>query len=143
MPYEYVEDAFAADIGFRATGRSLEALFTAAADATMNVMVTDLDEVSGLVQKRIRLEAASTEMLLFDFLGEVVFYKDAEQLLLRVREIAISGHPEGTALTAVLRGEPIDPERHHLGVDVKAVTLHRFKVERTGDRWSATVVLDI
>jgi protein archease len=143
MPYEYEEDAFTADIGFKATGRTREELFSAAVDATLNVMVADVEALSGRVQKRIRLEAASIEMLLFDLLGEVIFHKDAERLLLRVHRIILSDVPEGMILEAELRGEPIDPGRHLLGVDVKAVTLHCFKVERTTEGWRASVVLDV
>ena len=40
-------------------------------------------------------------------------------------------------------GEPIDPQRHRLRVDVKAVTLHRFSIEKTAQGWEATVILDI
>jgi SHS2 domain-containing protein len=143
MPYEYLEDAFIADIAFRATGRTREELFTMAADATLNVMVTDLNDITGLEEKPIRLAAASLEMLLFDFLSELVFYKDAQRLLLRVERIALSDPPQGVSLTATLRGDPIDPERHRLGVDVKAVTLHHFKVAEMPEGWSATVVLDV
>ena len=40
-------------------------------------------------------------------------------------------------------GEAIDPGRHRLRVDVKAVTLHGFSVQSTTDGWEARVILDI
>ena len=40
-------------------------------------------------------------------------------------------------------GEPIDPVRQRLRVDVKAVTLHRFKLEKNAGGWDAFVILDI
>jgi len=46
-------------------------------------------------------------------------------------------------LVATLRGERIDPDRHGLRADVKAVTLHGFSLVRRGSGWEATVVLDI
>jgi SHS2 domain-containing protein len=53
--------------------------------------------------------------------------------------------PRGSALVleAEARGEPLDPARHRLLADVKAVTLHRLRVERTVRGWEASVVLDI
>ena len=42
-----------------------------------------------------------------------------------------------------MRGEEIVPDRHDLIVDVKAVTLHRYRVEETPDGWESTVILDI
>jgi SHS2 domain-containing protein len=46
------------------------------------------------------------------------------------------------SLTAAAWGETIDPSRHELLVDVKAVTLHRFRVEKASRGWEATVILD-
>jgi SHS2 domain-containing protein len=44
---------------------------------------------------------------------------------------------------AIAVGEAIDPTRHQLAGDVKAVTMHRLRVVHTEDGWQATVVLDI
>jgi SHS2 domain-containing protein len=46
-------------------------------------------------------------------------------------------------LNAVTTGEAIDRDRHEQRVDVKAVTLHRFQLEKTDDGWTAMVILDI
>ena len=46
-------------------------------------------------------------------------------------------------LSSSLWGEQIDPVRHHLRADVKAVTKHLFKIEKEDNQYKATVVLDI
>lgn len=143
MPHTFFEDEFTADIAFTATGRTPEELMVAAADATMNVMVEDVADIAGREKKDIRVEAASLDMALFDLLQELVFYKDAEELLLRLAKVEITEADDRIVVTAEAWGEKIDRERHQLLVDVKAVTLHRFKVEETAGGWSATVVLDI
>lgn len=38
---------------------------------------------------------------------------------------------------------PLDPDRHQQRVDVKAVTLHQFHLEKTNGGWIAQVILDI
>lgn len=71
-------------------------------------------------------------MLLFDFLESMIYYKDAENLLLRARQVKIAQELKVRfSLNSTLTGEPIDLARHRLRVDVKAVTLHRFKLEKT------------
>jgi len=51
---------------------------------------------------------------------------------------------DGTfVLEAEACGEPLDTARHRLLVDVKAVTLHRLRVERTSSGWEAFFVLDV
>ena len=52
------------------------------------------------------------------------------------------GFPIGV-VAATDAGEVMDPERHDLVVDVKAVTLHEFRVARDKREWNAFVILDI
>jgi SHS2 domain-containing protein len=143
MPYEYSEEAATADIAFRASGRTLEDAFKAAADATMNVMVEDLESIRPEVERQMEVESDSPEMLLFNFLNEIIYYKDAEGLLLRVRSIRIEHNGRHSVLHAKADGEKIEPERHQTRVDVKAVTLHRFSLTRIDNGWEAFAILDI
>jgi SHS2 domain-containing protein len=143
MPYEFLEEAATADIAFRAWGASLEEVFLAASDATMNVMIDNLDSLQFKDARPLRLENSALDMLLFDLLQELIYYKDAEQLLLRVREARILQDQGQWRLTGQAQGEKLDPERHQQRVDVKAVTLHHFQLEHTGQGWIASVILDI
>ena len=143
MPYKYLDHIAIADTAFEATGATLEEMFTSAADATMNVMVADLDTIANQHQKTINLTNDALDMLLFQFLQEFVFYKDAEQLLLRPQTLQITHTPPTYTLTAQLSGQTINPQIHELVTDIKAVTLHRLKVEKIKSTWTATVVVDI
>jgi SHS2 domain-containing protein len=143
MPYRYIPDIAIADVAFEAWGGTLEELFVAAADATMNVMVADLATVAEPLARTIRAEDTEVDMLLFQLLQELIFLKDAERLLLRVKAIEIRRIDGLYTLEAVARGEELDPARHDLVVDVKAVTLHRYRVNKTPGGWEAAVILDI
>lgn len=143
MPYEYLDDIAIADVAFRAWSESLEGLFVAAAEAALNVMVDNPESIRDAIRREIRLSADSIEMLLFELLQELIYWKDAEQQLMRVSDVRISAADGGFSIACLGRGETMDPSRHALLVDVKAVTLHRFLVHPTSDGWEATVVLDI
>ncbi len=143
MPYHYLEEIGTADIAFEATGRDLPELFMAAADATMNVMIDNLDGIEPSETLQIELSNDNIDLLLFDLLQELIFLKDAERLLLRIREVQVVERDENYFVKATAEGEPLDAERHHQRADVKAVTLHDFSVERTEDGWKARVLLDI
>ena len=57
----------------------------------------------------------------------------------------ISDFPEnrpGYSL-ATLQGEPLDPARHPIDTEIKAVTYHQIAVEQVGGRWQARVIFDI
>ena len=143
MPYHYLEDVGTADIAFEATGHDLPELFSAAADATLNVMIENLDAIQSREARRFELNNEKIDMLLFDFLQELIYLKDADRLLLRVRQAQIRKKDGHYFLEATVAGEPLDAARHHQRADVKAVTLHQFQVAETDDGWKATVILDI
>jgi len=143
MPYHYLEEIGTADIAFEATGRDLPELFTAAADATMNVMIDNLDAIEPRETRQIELSNDKIDMLLFDFLQELIYFKDANRLLLRIREVQIDEKDDAYSLNASAAGESLDPARHRQRADVKAVTLHDFRVEKSDDGWKASVLLDI
>ena len=143
MPYHYLEEIGTADIAFEATGRDLPELFRDAADATMNVMIDNIDAIQPVETRQIELSNDKLDMLLFDFLQELIFLKDAERLLLRIREVQITERDENYFVKATAEGEVLDAERHHQRADVKAVTLHDFSVEKVNDGWKAKVLLDI
>ncbi len=143
MPYRYLEDIATADVAFAATGETREELFAACAAALLHVLVENPEAVEPRETLPLTLEHAELDLLLFAFLQEFVFYKDARRLLLRPADLTVSPTDEGVTLTARLAGERIDPTRHHLGVDVKAVTLHHFQVRQTTSGWEATVILDV
>jgi SHS2 domain-containing protein len=143
MPYRYLEEVGTADIAFEATGRDLTELFTAAADATVNVMIDNLDAIEPRETRKIELSSDKIDMLLFDFLQELIYFKDAKRLLLRVREAQIEHKNEEYFLKTKVAGEQLDDARHQQRADVKAVTLHGFSVEKRNDNWKAKVLLDI
>lgn len=130
-------------MAFEAWGGTPEETFVCAGDATMNVMVDALDAIAPRESRSIELASDALDMLLFELLQELIYYKDAEQLLLRVHSLRIEQREGSYRLLAEARGEKIDRERHPLNVDVKAVTLHRFAVEKTPKGWRAAVILDI
>jgi SHS2 domain-containing protein len=143
MSYHFLEEIGTADIAFEATGRDLAELFSAAADATMNVMIDNLDAIEPRETRHIELSNDKIDMLLFDFLQELIYFKDAERLLLRVREVHIEEKEEEYFLKGKAAGETLDAARHHQRADVKAVTLHDFSVEKADGGWKARVLLDI
>ncbi|MBD1892783.1 archease [Coleofasciculus sp. FACHB-SPT9] len=143
MPYEFLEDVATADIAFHAWGKDLEELFITAGDATINVMIDNLDAIAQTETRTFSLENDELDMLLFNFLQEFIYYKDSELLLLRAQQVEISEKDGVHQLSAVTTGEKLDSDRHQQRVDVKAVTLHQFQLEKTDDGWTAMVILDI
>ncbi len=143
MPYEFLADVAIADIAFRAWETDLEELFKAAGDAVINTMIDNLEAIALNETRTFNLENDTLDLLLFNFLQELVYYKDSELLLLRAQQVHVEEKEGNYYLIATTQGERLDRDRHHQLVDVKAVTLHRFQLEKTDDGWTAMVILDI
>jgi SHS2 domain-containing protein len=143
MPFEYRGDIAHADIAFNAWAETLDKLFEEAARATMQVMVENWADIRPQEKVELKLDQSNEEMLLFDFLNELIFYKDARKLVLLPSRISIEQSEEEWSLQATLQGEEIDPARHRLNTDVKAVTMLRFALTKVKEGWRATVVLDV
>lgn len=143
MPFRFLDEIATADVAFEVWGESREELFASAADALLLTMVATPEEVAPRQELTLRMEHEELDLLLFTFLQELVFLKDARRLLLHAAALRIDEREGVFHLEAVVRGEEIDTRRHHLLVDVKAVTLYRLRIVSEDAVWKGTVVLDI
>ena len=138
MKYKFLDHT--ADIMFEAYGNSLNKLFENAALATEITMV-NLRQIKPRIKKEINLENEDLENLLFDFLAELIYLKDAELLLFSKAKIKIE-KKEKYKLKALLGGEKLT-NKHDQKVDVKAVTYHKFEIKKLNNKYVAKVILDI
>jgi SHS2 domain-containing protein len=128
-----------ADLGLRVRAPDLDTLFAEAAACLFSAVVEDVGAVRPERDVRIELAGADREYLLFDWLRDLLLRFDADHLLFS--RFAVTVRDDGLSGTAW--GEPIDPARHVLSHEVKAITYHELKVEPTPDGWLAEVIVDI
>lgn len=128
-----------ADLGLRIRAADLDTLFVEAAQALFSAIVEDLASVRPGQRIEVTLQGKDREYLLFDWLRELLYHLDAERLLFGKFEV----HVRDDGLTASAWGEPIDPSRHNLEHEVKAITYHGLRVEKIGAGWEAEVIVDI
>jgi SHS2 domain-containing protein len=139
--WRVVEDVALADCALDLEGESLDDLFETAALALAALMV-DPATVAVTLDRAIALEAAELDLLLYDFLSELIFLKDRDRAVFPRCRASVGGE-EPFHLRAVLGGGTIDPERTILRADAKAVTFHQFALERAATGWRARLVIDI
>ena len=128
-----------ADLGLRIRADDLNALFAEAGCALFSVIVENLDEVRPDREVAFEIEAEGTEELLRDWLAELLWRFYADHLLLARFNVEV----HGTQLKATARGETVDPKRHQLDAEIKAITYHGLKVEHGADGWLAEVIVDV
>lgn len=134
-------DLIPGEAAFIAYGSTLSELFSNAASALFSIMV-ELSSVESKVERSVDLADPDQESLLIDFLSELVYLKDAEAMLFSRFEVKVEKKEE-CRLHASILGESIDPNKHKLGVDVKAVTIHRYEFNQLTEGYSAQIILDV
>ncbi len=127
---------------FEAYGKSLDELFENAAMAVSESMVKTKD-VKPKIAKTVKLQNAKLEMLLFDFLSELLYLKDAEQLVFSEFKVKITEKNGKFFLQAELKGDKLNMKTQEFRNDVKAITLHLFEVKKENGQWKAKVIVDI
>ena len=138
--HRFLEDIAIADTAFEAKGNTPQELFLASADALFATMV-DPSTVIPRHTQTIEFHAEDLSELLYQWLSEIVFLKDANAMVFCEADVTVQDGPTWT-LTGHVRGDSVQND-HLLGSDVKAVTKHMYDVSHDGNEWVARVVLDI
>ncbi len=135
MKYKFLEHT--ADAKFLAYGKNLEEAFSNAAIAMFSVM-TDVNKIKPLVEKKIEVKANDNEGLLYGFLEQLLILLDTEGFLLnKVKEIKIKDNK----LNAIVVGDKFK-ETYELHGDVKAVTYHEMEIKKEKNKIVIQVVVD-
>jgi SHS2 domain-containing protein len=137
--YEIIDTT--ADIGVRAFGKGLPGIFESVAMAMFD-LTTDTSKVNCKRELNIELDANDIDRLLVDFLNQLLYYKDTENLVFascNVHYVRVKGN--GYTMHATVHGEEFDPRRFISGKDIKAATYHKLDInEKAG---YAIVIFDI
>jgi len=137
IQWEHLEHG--ADIGVRGYGRDPAEAFARAALA-MSAVVTDPKLVEPRVTVEVECEAEDYDLLLLDWLNEIIYQMATRNMLFGRYEVRIDDH----RLEARLHGETADPPRHQPAVEIKGATMTELAVYRAGDgRWIAQCVIDV
>lgn len=127
-----------ADIGVRGVGPNKAAAFEQAARA-LTAVVVDPDQVRPLKDVTIECMAPDDELLLVDWLNELVYEMAVRGMVFSRFEVNL----EEGRLQATAWGEPFDRERHSAAVEIKGATYTALDVRREGGRWVAQCVVDV
>jgi SHS2 domain-containing protein len=120
-------------------GASFAEIATDGAKALFDI-ITDRSTVRSESNVRINVRADTNEQLLVAWLTELLFLHETELWLFSRFEIK---RAERNGIEAEAWGERLDPDRHPIDREVKAVTYHRLGLEREKDRLRTTIVFDL
>ena len=128
-----------ADLGIEACGKTLAEAFEQAACGLTSVIL-DPASVRQVESRPVRIEAGDRQQLLVRWMTEVLYLYDGLNFAPRTFRIE---RLSTRSLAAQVRGEPFDPGRHTVRLDVKAITYHQLRIRRRAPGYWLQVFLDI
>lgn len=137
MSYEILDHT--ADAKFETRGETLEEAFSEAVNAFAEIVGGG----GGSTRHSIEVESESHEALLFDFIDELIFLQETENVAIaRPEELSIKETENGYKLEATLWTDPINSEQGLL--EIKAPTYSEMEVDYVkGEGWKIVTVMDI
>ena len=128
-----------ADIGVRGYGDSVAEAFKQAALAFSSV-ITELDKIEPTTCLSVECEAPDYDVLLVDWLNELVYQMAIERMLFSTFNVVISG----CYLEAEICGEKASQQKHQPAVEIKGATFTELKVyQNSNGEWVAQCIVDV
>lgn len=135
--WEHYEDG-GTGIGVRGFGSTQGDAFVQAALA-LTAAVTHPAGVAPRERVVLRCEAPTEDLLLEAWLDAVRRRMKSSRMLFSRFEVWL----DGPRLTARAWGEPVNPQRHPLRLELKRPRLHTPRVARHGEGWMAQAIMDV
>ncbi len=127
-----------ADEGIRGEGETLAEAFEQAAIA-LTAVVTEPELVAPRIPVSIEATDDDPDFLFLAFLNAIIYEMAVRRMLFHHVDVTI----EGSHMSAVAHGEPVDIARHQPAVEVKGATATELFVGQNNGRWRAQCVVDV
>ena len=134
-----------ADVCIRVWGGSWRELLEEAARGMVSHIV-DINSVSDKETREIEIEGEDEEELLLNWLREIIYLIECGMVFCRFRVREDNFSDNGTdnyRFYGSLGGEKLDPSRHDICTDIKAVTRHGLSVKKKDDLWETFILFDV
>ena len=132
--YEEIEHT--ADLALRCGGPDLDTFFRSAAMGMYHLMGIGKMPAKATETRTVTLDAMDRESLLVDWLGELAYLAETQNLMFGTIQFQTLS---ATRIEAVLTGSRVS----HIEKVIKAVTYHNLTIQKTQEGYAATVVFDV
>ncbi len=127
------------DLAVKIFGNSQAELFANSGFALFDLM-TQIENVEVKEHMTLEVEGADRDDLVVNWMRELLYLYQGSGYLLKefvVQEV------KDTYIRGEVSGEKFDPDRHEIQREIRAVVSHQSRMEKTGNQWTAQVVLEL
>ena len=141
MKFEYLKDEATADLAIKSYGKNLKEAFENSASAVCEA-ICDIKTIDEQEIKLVKKSSKDLKMLLYDFLEEIIFLQDSENLVFK--RVKIDEFDElNPRLSAVFYGETFDKTKHVAKTHIKAITYFDMAISMEKGKVGIKFVVDV
>lgn len=141
MKYEYLEDEATADLAIKAYGKTLKESFENSASAVCNA-ISDTKKIDEQEIKLVKKKSDNINMLLYEFLEEILFLHDSENLIFK-RIIVDELDEKNNSISAIFYGETFDAKKHVPKAHIKAITYFDMQIKKEKNEFVIKFIADV
>lgn len=127
-----------ADVAIAGEGMTIGDAFAAIADGMAAAICDEWPDCGDTIE--LSVTAEDLDGLLFDYLDELIYLRDVENVLPVENDATVLEHDGGWKLTGSFRGVPVTAVRAR---EIKAPTYADMEIRSTDSGWQAVAVLDV
>jgi SHS2 domain-containing protein len=103
-------------------------------------LITEVHAIRHIDTRGIEVEAGDLSALMVKWLSKLNYQHVTEHRLFGKFQIIDINEK---SLVAVVRGERLDPARHQIFTEIKAVTFHGMRFKHNEEGWEAQIIFDL
>jgi len=135
MSFEELEHT--ADFLFKCRGNTKDELFSETASAMFSVMFENRNQKN--IRTEIELSSDSSENLLLDFLSELLFISETENLVFSEAQVRIKNN----SLNALILGDKFNLEQHSGGTEIKGISRSGINIRKISGMYEICIIFDV
>jgi SHS2 domain-containing protein len=129
-----------ADIFIKAKGSTLAEAFEHAAVGMFD-QIYPTSEVKPIGEFQVDLQNDDIEQLLVEWLSELLYIYETQKVIFSKFKVNLD--EEKNQLISQAYGEKLDPDKHVITNEIKAVTYHMLEIGQESDQYYIKVLFDI
>ncbi len=140
LQFRYIDHV--ADTIVEAYGDSLEEAFENSALALVNIMF-EVDQVVPNKALRVDIQENDIENLLYSWLEKILLLMLTDEYIPSEFDARVVMEKSKIFLTANVKGENMDLQRHGYHIEVKAITYHEMSIKQERDKFTIRYLVDL
>lgn len=137
MKWRVVEDKNIADLYLTVFGKDKKTLLKNIVLAFAD-QITDLKKIQENIKEKIVINQKNFEKIVFELINRLIYLKDVKETIFKKSQFCLKKN----YLETILIGQKIS-DNLPLKIDIKALTYHKFKIEKKKKLLVAHLVFDI